>query len=209
MPKVTEAHRASRRDQITAAALACFARKGFQRTSMADIVAESGLSPGAIYLHFDSKHQIALTVGRQVLSRRLDELADLGRDGRDPVEAMRALLSAMVEDVVDARVLLQLWGEATADDAMRGLVSEILRDLGGAWTDYLTAWARRRSAPDPEGWARDAAPAILALAQGYLVQRALVPDFDPDVYFASMETVAGPGLAHPLIGRLSGVKRTS
>ena len=49
MPKVSEQHREARRDQIVDAALRCFSRKGFQRTSMADIIAESGLSAGAIY----------------------------------------------------------------------------------------------------------------------------------------------------------------
>ena len=42
MPKITDAHRESRRDQILDAALACFAERGFQATSMADIIAASG-----------------------------------------------------------------------------------------------------------------------------------------------------------------------
>ena len=58
MPRVSEAHRYSRRRQILDAAIECFARRGFQRTSMEDIIRESNLSTGAIYSYFQSKDQI-------------------------------------------------------------------------------------------------------------------------------------------------------
>lgn len=40
------------RDQILDAALSLFARQGFARTSMNDIVRESGVSKGGVYWHF-------------------------------------------------------------------------------------------------------------------------------------------------------------
>jgi AcrR family transcriptional regulator len=49
---------AHRREQILAAALACFARQGYFETRMDDIVAESGLSKGALYHHFASKEEV-------------------------------------------------------------------------------------------------------------------------------------------------------
>jgi len=48
MPKVTDAHRESRRRQILDASIECFAREGFHRTSMAQIIAEAGVSAGTI-----------------------------------------------------------------------------------------------------------------------------------------------------------------
>ena len=74
MPKVTEAYRDARRDEIAAAALRCFAAKGFHRTSMADIIAESGLSAGAIYGHYESKEALLSTVAGRILSARGSEL---------------------------------------------------------------------------------------------------------------------------------------
>lgn len=62
MPKVSEAHKDSRRRQILDAAIECFARRGFQRTSMEDIIRESNLSTGAIYSYFQSKDQIIETL---------------------------------------------------------------------------------------------------------------------------------------------------
>jgi AcrR family transcriptional regulator len=195
MPRVSEAHRESRRDQIVAAALACFAEKGFQRTSMADIIAASGLSAGAIYLQFAGKQQIALEVARRVLSRRLGEFGEFaGPPPADPIETLQRLLGGMIEEMPNSRVLLQLWGEATYDPELAGLVDEVFAHLRTAWEHYLTTWARDRGLPDPAAWARGAIPAILGLAQGFLAQRALIADFDGDAYFRSVRAIAGPDL---------------
>jgi len=43
VPKVSDAHLAARRRQILDAAARCFARDGFHRTSMQDIVGASGI----------------------------------------------------------------------------------------------------------------------------------------------------------------------
>lgn len=198
MPKVSHAHREARREQIAAAALACFAEKGFQRTSMADIIDASGLSAGAIYLHFESKQQIVLAVGRRVLGRRLGDLESMaGGDLADPVATLQLLLGGMVDDILDTRLLLQVWGEATTDPELASLVTEIFATLREALTAYLTAWATRKGAADPEAWAATAFPAMLALAQGFMVQRALLPRFDADSYFGAVRSVAGPGLLSP------------
>ena len=58
MPKVTAEHRAARRQQILEAAWITFARNGFHATSMADIIAESGLSAGAVYGYFRNKEDL-------------------------------------------------------------------------------------------------------------------------------------------------------
>lgn len=49
---------AERRAQIIQAALACFTRKGYNNTTMDDIVTESGLSKGSLYWYFESKDDL-------------------------------------------------------------------------------------------------------------------------------------------------------
>jgi AcrR family transcriptional regulator len=198
MPKVSDAHREARREQIAVAALACFAEKGFQRTSMADIIEASGLSAGAIYLHFESKQQIVLAVGRRVLGRRLGDLQSMtGDDLPDPVSTLQLLLGGLVTDILDTRLLLQVWGEATTDPDLSVLVTDVFVSLREALTGYLTTWATQQGVTDPDAWARTAFPAVLAVAQGFLVQRALLPEFDADAYFAAARAVTGPGLLSP------------
>lgn len=53
-PDVSE----ERRAQIIQAALACFIRKGYNNTTMDDIVAGSGLSKGSLYWYFKSKDEL-------------------------------------------------------------------------------------------------------------------------------------------------------
>src|ERR1700755_744338 len=60
MPKISEEQRQARRDQILAASWRCFARRGIHSTSMDDIVRESNLSFGAVYLYYKSKDDLIL-----------------------------------------------------------------------------------------------------------------------------------------------------
>ncbi|MCP4539642.1 MAG: TetR/AcrR family transcriptional regulator [Chloroflexi bacterium] len=47
-----------RRVQIIEAALICFTRKGYNNTTMDDIVTESGMSKGSLYWYFKSKDEL-------------------------------------------------------------------------------------------------------------------------------------------------------
>jgi AcrR family transcriptional regulator len=75
MPRITRARADARRHQIIEAALTCFARKGFHKTTMQDVVEQSGLSPGSIYCHFAGKQDIIVAV---VEERHRRERALLG-----------------------------------------------------------------------------------------------------------------------------------
>ena len=55
---VTDDRQAARREHILDAALRCFARAGFHRTTMHDICREAAVSPGALYIYFDSKEAL-------------------------------------------------------------------------------------------------------------------------------------------------------
>src|SRR5688500_7739550 len=100
MPKVSDAHREARREEIIAAALRAFTAKGFSRTSMADIIAESGLSVGAIYGHFAGKRELVAACAAEVLGRRRAELDEAVAQGNPscPGEAIAVLVRGMVRD---------------------------------------------------------------------------------------------------------------
>jgi AcrR family transcriptional regulator len=54
-PKLKPETLEERKTQILNAAWTCFTRQGYNNTTMDDIVAESGLSKGTLYWHFNSK----------------------------------------------------------------------------------------------------------------------------------------------------------
>lgn len=52
MPKVTKIHFEKQRNSIIDAAMTVFSRKGFELTTMTDVVTASGLSRGGVYRYF-------------------------------------------------------------------------------------------------------------------------------------------------------------
>lgn len=58
MPKLKPDTQRARREHILDAALTCFARGGFHATTMQMICREAHVSPGALYVYFDSKEAL-------------------------------------------------------------------------------------------------------------------------------------------------------
>lgn len=196
MPRVTDEHRASRRDQILDAALRCFAERGFQATSMADIIAASGLSAGAIYLYFDSKREIAVGVARRAMGSSAADVLTRAASGRVPApsQVLGAIVEALDSHGVPPGLAVQMWGEAAADPRFREIAMNAFTTLAAGFFDYLASWAVQtgRASPDQAlAWAREVTPVLLAVSQGYLVQRALLPDFDSDRFLAGVAQVLG------------------
>lgn len=80
MPKLKPETQTARRECILDAAELCFARSGFHRTTMQDICKAADVSPGALYVYFDSKE--ALIAGlcerdRAELTEKLEALKDV------------------------------------------------------------------------------------------------------------------------------------
>jgi AcrR family transcriptional regulator len=65
MPKTSEAAKGARRTQILDAAVRCFARRGYYETTIEDLVTETGLSRGALYLYYPSKEAMYLAISEQ------------------------------------------------------------------------------------------------------------------------------------------------
>src|ERR1700712_3069070 len=117
MPRVTEEYRSAKRDEIAHAAMVAFHRKGFQATSMADIIAESGLSAGAIYGHYRSKSELIVDVAQRIVGARIQEVDTLAAQTPmpPPGRLVRVLLAGMKTELGGFRMLVQIWGEAMVD----------------------------------------------------------------------------------------------
>ena len=70
VPRVSADHLTARREQILAAARACFLRNGLHTTSMQDLIREAGLSVGAVYRYFKSKNEIINAIAETVAEMR-------------------------------------------------------------------------------------------------------------------------------------------
>jgi AcrR family transcriptional regulator len=185
MPKVTEAHRAARRDQILQAAWKCFARKGFHGTSMADVIAEAGLSAGAVYLYFRSKDDIIVGVTSEVFGGIEQRL--LGFLAQDEPPSPAAIIDFLVAQPVIARaqapadlfpLLMSVWSEAsrnpTVNEVAGKLLAELRTVLGQAVDRWVDAGHRLQVPPD------HLASVMMALVQGMVMQLSIdgQPPFD-------------------------------
>ncbi|MBQ3425020.1 MAG: TetR/AcrR family transcriptional regulator, partial [Clostridia bacterium] len=82
-----------RREQILDAAEKLFFEKGYDRTSVQDILDALGMSKGGFYHYFDAKDSVLKAVNERRARARFDRLSsDLHTSGRSPVEKLNLLL---------------------------------------------------------------------------------------------------------------------
>ena len=94
------------------------ARDGYQRMTMADIAREAGMSKGAIYLHFPSKHDVILAHVDRIASRVLEGLQRIAASAASPPEKIRQM------------ILLRVMGRFDSVQHYPETVSELIHDLG-------------------------------------------------------------------------------
>ncbi|MFC4036645.1 TetR/AcrR family transcriptional regulator [Streptomyces polygonati] len=175
MPKVTQAHLDARRQQIVDAARARFAGHGFARTSMADIVTESGLSNGAIYRYFASKEEIVVAVCEQASEALPKALT---------AEAVGGFLDhvrALARETDHARLVAQIYAEAAVSPPLAAVVQQQLAAMRAAVAELVPA--RRRP------YAEQIAEAFVAVCGSYSQQLAVRGDVDPAPFTAALMAI--------------------
>lgn len=166
-PRTPSAHVGARREELLEAALEVIARKGFHRTSIADIAARGNASRATVYQYFRDKQDILVAIAQRVERRIIaatDEWVPLPHVPGDPpspallVEQLRRMIDARIAQVVGAiganadaaRLVLRLErGQDHAIDDTRHridahIVGAITRDIELA---IAHGWARPCDAP--------------------------------------------------------------
>jgi AcrR family transcriptional regulator len=200
VPKISEALRESRREQILQAALACFSRNGFHQTGMADIVSRSGLSHGAVYLYFQNKDEIieALADDRH---QREALLNSVSRQTGEPIEALRALFRAYAIWLVDPlgeprrRVGVHGWAEALRSPGVHARVVEGI-DAPRSLIVGLIEQAQRSGQVASDLRADAIARSFIALFQGLVLQVSWGEAIDVDSCIAVADRML-EGLGSP------------
>lgn len=186
MPKVSEAHLEQRRHQILDAAIACFVRKGFHQTTMADIAAEAGVSDTLAYRYFSGKEELIEAAVHQHGDATVDAL--LGTS--DGVEDFRTLVDLLIgtnirrfehpeEMKATMGMYFRAWAEALHDEKARDEVVERWRH----YFDVVEGLVRRAqeteqisSRLDP----RAVAWVMIATHYGSNLLSVLDPEVDPE-----------------------------
>lgn len=158
---------------------------------LGSVVAESGLSAGAIYGHFTGKRDLVAACATDVLGRRRAELGEAIASGNPPSrgDAVAVLVRGMVRDGIDSRALVQLWAEATVDEEIHAIVNRALGIIRDALDHTLRAWLAVHPEQAHDGVddaVRRLIPVMAGMGQGFILQRTIVTDFDEDAYLAAI-----------------------
>jgi TetR/AcrR family transcriptional regulator, transcriptional repressor of aconitase len=182
MPRVSEQHLAARRQQILDAAVRVFSERGFARTSMSDVVRESGLSMGAVYRYFPSKADLVIAAGEE----HGGEV-----DGGFPVERARDLLARLAAEVgpgsSHARLSVQLWGEAAVEPDLAAKVVPIHVRL----EEHLAQLLRTEATSDERDHEATAQVALSAVVGMAALVAAGVP-VDEERFVAVLARIVDP-----------------
>lgn len=176
MPRVSSAHQEQRRQQILAAAMACFARQGFHATSIGDIVQECCLSVGAIYQYFPSKEELFLAVVAVRMQQTLVALKALfARPGPmiDKTQEAADLFFAQLADELmpSVKVSMEFWREAQTSERVREQ-RIALCDGVREFFHWLLGEARRRGELRQDADVPAVTELLMALNDGILMHHA-------------------------------------
>jgi len=168
---------ADRRDEILAAAQTCFARAGFHQTSMQEICAQAGMSPGNLYRYFRSKEEIIAGIAERERAEAARQFAAVGQgDLFDGLAAMAQhhLVERSVEEV---SLCAEILAESRRNPVVARIFQDMERDVRARFIAMLQGAQQRgeiRRDIDLDG----TVTVLCALADGLSWRRAVEPSFN-------------------------------
>jgi AcrR family transcriptional regulator len=81
-----------------------FATKGFEQTSVDEVLARAGVSKGALYHHFANKEALFDAVCRAAEAKVMEKVAKAAADASDPLGKLRAGCQKWLDLTMDRRV---------------------------------------------------------------------------------------------------------
>ena len=167
------------RQLLLDAALQIFARNGFERATIDEIVREAGFSKGAFYVHFESKEDLFWEILRQRIEARKETL----RQALDPsisiAENQRLLLEALFDAPGREPLGPAVYYEFMAHGMRNEMVRVRLAEFYAGWHDFVVdaiRLGRERQIVRDDVDISLQASALMATYEGALIQSQLAPE---------------------------------
>jgi len=200
MPRVSVAHRDARRRQILDAARTCFIRDGFHATSMAEVLAEAGLSAGAVYRYFPGKADIVFAIAEEAVDQLCAAWEHvIASPELPPIEDALAEVLLTVERLDREhgvpQLALQVWAEAVRSPPMADLTKHVFGRIRGLAEQLVARYQERgdiaAGVPAPA-----VARVIVGLLPGFVLQRVLIGDVEAEEFRAGLRALLGTGVTN-------------
>ncbi len=161
------------------AALGVFARNGYERATVDEIVRDAGFSKGAFYVHFEAKEDIFWAM----LEERITQQQEAFREAADPALPIAQNLAMILRSIFTLNREEPLWSalfmEFTAHASRDKKVRDQLAGVHRSWRNFgVEALNRGREA----GLVRHdidiefSASVLIAVVEGTMMQSRLAPD---------------------------------
>lgn len=176
MPRIAEAARTERRQQLIDAGWRCASRQGFRTMTVDDVCAEAGVSKGAFYLYFDQKQDLLLALLEDDAADLDAFMDDLRRSRVGGVERLRRLVRAELrrgEDPARLQVRADLWSEMSANPEVRERFADVVRRRRVALRSWIDESIEAGELVDIPSNAL--AAILLALGDGLILHAGLDP----------------------------------
>jgi AcrR family transcriptional regulator len=175
---------ADRRGEILAAASRCFVRTGFHRTSMQDICAEAGMSPGGLYRYFPSKEALIAGIAERDRTQLSEALATL-----DQAPDFFSAFQQIGYHLLIARPIEEIgvWAEIISESRRNPHIADLYASCDRQCRSQMVA-ALRHAATRGEVRAdldfEDVIQMIFSIGDGLCWRRIVDPTFDAARVFA-------------------------
>jgi AcrR family transcriptional regulator len=122
-----------------AAAMACFAKRGFHQASMHDISEEAGISVGLIYRYFESKDAV-ISAMVEAHKETIHELLGRAKQANSLLEALEIFFTAHccpTQRRVQSAFVVDLYAEASRNPRLAKLIRGVLDTLMDAVSELI------------------------------------------------------------------------
>ncbi|WP_250152156.1 TetR/AcrR family transcriptional regulator [Ancylobacter radicis] len=194
--KVAAPRRPEPRRRVLDAAIACFTRSGFHGTSMQQICAEAGMSPGGLYRYFPSKESIILAIIEEEQAARttLIEVLETAPSFVEGIARMGAALFSREAPAVCIALGPEIYAETARNPALKPTFDAVEAEMNDAILRCFHA-AQAKGEVDP-GLDGDMVMLLLgAIGDGLILRSRFDPDMPLDRMMPEIAELIGRMLA--------------
>lgn len=191
MPKLKPAIQAQKRGRILDAAERCFVRAGFHRTTMQDICRAAGISPGGLYIYFNSKEDLIAGIVERDRAEFAERIAALA-SAPDFLKALDDLGQHYFVSESSHRRLMCV--EIGAESTRNPTVGDIYRSVDRFVADsFGTLFQRLKTQGHiaPQVDVPTLVKIFLLLGDGLIWRRATDPQFDAGAVLPAITALVG------------------
>ncbi len=124
-----------KRNRILRAAIEVFAEKGYFTARMTDVAHAAGVADGTLYLYFDGKEDLLMTIFDMVLSSFIDRLEKEIGQLADPLDRFRVMIRLHLETLARDRALAHVLQIETRHT--RRFMSQLTRGKLGTYLNMV------------------------------------------------------------------------